>query len=203
MRNLLALSIFPGFIIALGANAAAEPLLILVHNYANVDPTVLKQAEKSAAAALGTGGVEVHWLDCPETGGASQQCQNPADPPVLALQLLPANASRRGAPSSSLGFAIPPEPGQFGSFAGVFYDRVEKLGSRGFSEPVILGHAMAHEIGHLLLGVEGHSDRGIMKAEWHANELEQAKDRTLSFNPMQRSRMRQNVTRRLAANSTP
>jgi hypothetical protein len=203
MRNLLALSIFPA-IIASGANAVAEPIVILVHNYAGVDQTVLRQAERSAARVLATGGVQVHWLDCPETGRASQQCQNPPDPPVLVLQLLPAGASRRGAPSGSLGFAIPPSPGQFGSFAGVFYDRVERLSSRGFSEPVILGHAVAHEIGHLLLGVEEHSDRGIMKAEWHPHELQQTVEQTLNFNAMQRSRIRQNVTRRLlASKSTP
>jgi hypothetical protein len=198
MRNLLALSIFPA-IIASAANAFAEPILILVHNYANVDPTVLKQAERSAARVLGTAGVQVKWLDCPETSQALEQCQNPPDPPVLALELLPASASRRGAPSGSLGFAIPPEPGQFGSFAGVFYDRVRNLSSRGFSEPVILGHAMAHEIGHLLLRIEGHSDSGIMKAEWHPRELQRAENGTLGFDGAQRNSITQTLKARLLA----
>jgi hypothetical protein len=198
MRNLLALSIFPA-IIASGANVVAEPILVLVHNYAGLQPTLLKRAERSAARVLGTGGVQVNWLDCSQTPQASQQCQDPPNPSALVLHLLPSRATRRAAPSGSLGFAVPPEPGQFGSFAGVFYDRIERLGSRGFNEPVILGDAMAHEIGHLLLGLEAHTDSGIMKAEWHRRELEEAANGTLVFDALQRNRIMQTLKARLLA----
>jgi hypothetical protein len=30
----------------------------------------------------------------------------------------------------------------------------------------VLGHAMAHEIGHVLLGTDAHSVGGLMKARW-------------------------------------
>jgi hypothetical protein len=33
-----------------------------------------------------------------------------------------------------------------------------------------LGHAMAHEIGHLLIGVNSHSDQGLMRPEWNPYE---------------------------------
>ena len=33
-----------------------------------------------------------------------------------------------------------------------------------------LGHAMAHEVGHLLLGVHSHALSGLMTADWHALE---------------------------------
>jgi hypothetical protein len=202
MRNLLALSIFPA-IIASGANAVAEPIIVLVHNYAGMDETLLKGAERSAARILGTAGVQVQWLDCPETGQAPQQCQDQPQPSVLVLHLLPAGATRRAAPSGSFGFAVPSEPGQFGSLAGVFCDRVEWLGSRGFIESVILGHAIAHEIGHLLLGIEGHSESGIMKAEWHPRELQQATNGTLSFDAAQRNRIRQMLKARFSAAHIP
>jgi hypothetical protein len=202
MRNLLALSIFPA-IIASGTNAVAEPILVLVHNYAGVETTLLKRAERSAARVLQTGGVQVNWLDCPEAAQAAQQCQDPPYPSALVLHLLPATASRRAEPSGSLGFAVPPDAGQFGSFAGVFYDRVERLASRGFNEQVILGHAIAHEIGHLLLGPGGHTINGIMKAEWHRKELEQATNGTLGFDAVQRNSITQTLKARfLAAHMT-
>jgi hypothetical protein len=198
MRNLLALSMFPA-IIASGANAVAEPILVLVHNYAGVQATLLKRAEQSAARVLATGGVQVSWFDCSQAAQASQQCQDPPNPSALVLHLLSSRATRRAAPSGSLGFAVPPELGQFGSFAGVFYDRVERFGSRGFNEPVILGHVMAHEIGHLLLGLEGHTDGGIMKAEWHRRELKEATNGTLGFDAVQRNSIMQTLKARLLA----
>jgi hypothetical protein len=190
---------FPVLIITSGVNAVAEPILVLVHNYAGVEPAVLKRAERTAARVLSTGGAQVHWLDCQQNSQEPEQCQNAPDPSVLVLHLLPAGVTRRAAPSGSLGFAVPSEPGTFAAFAGVFYDRVKRLSSRGFSEPVILGHAIAHELGHLLLGIERHSEDGIMKAEWHSKELEQAENATLVFNAGQRSRIRQNLRARVVA----
>ena len=199
MRNQLAAWIFPMLIITSGVNAGAEPILVLVHNYAAVESAVLEQAEKTAARVLETGGVQVHWVHCPQNSEQLQQCDKEPDPSVLVLDVLPAGVTRRGAPSGSLGFAVPSKLGEFGAFAGIFYDRVKQLSSGGFSEPVILGHAIAHELGHLLLGFEGHSEDGIMKAEWHPKELKRAENATLVFEAGQRSRIRQNLRTRLRA----
>jgi len=191
--SLLARSTVPALLIVLTGNVGAEPIVVLVQSYAKIDPRVLRRAEESAARVLATGGVQAHWLECSESPQVRQQCQNPSRVPYFVVQLLPAGVTRRAAPTGSLGFAVPSERGHVGSFAGVFYDRVEKLSSRGFSEPTILGHAIAHEMGHLLLGVEGHSDRGIMKAEWRPKELEQAVNGLLGFDPAQRRRIQQNL----------
>ena len=40
--------------------------------------------------------------------------------------------------------------------------------------PVILGHAAAHEIGHLLLGSNSHSPFGLMRARWSGQDLQNA-----------------------------
>jgi hypothetical protein len=140
---------------------------------------------------------------CQEKSEQPKQCEYEPEPSVLVLHVLPAGVTRRAAPSGSLGFAVPSKPGEFGGFAGVFYDPVKRLSSRGFSEPVILGHAIAHELGHLLLGFEAHSNEGIMKAEWHGKELKRAENATLVFDPRQRSRIRQNLKTRLSAAHIP
>jgi hypothetical protein len=49
----------------------------------------------------------------------------------------------------------------------VFYDRVSD--PHAFPKdvvPKILGHVLAHEIGHVLQGISRHSDTGVMKANW-------------------------------------
>jgi hypothetical protein len=78
-----------------------------------------------------------------------------------------------------------------GHIAYVFYDRIELI-ARAFlnlsREPgtddmynvVLLAHAMAHEMGHLLLPY-GHSPTGLMRAVWNANDMRLAMDRRLNF----------------------
>src|SRR5262245_54922394 len=75
--------------------------------------------------------------------------------------------------------------------AYVFYDRVERVarthlhtgrrtGTYDFDDVVVLAHAMAHEIGHLLLPY-GHSATGLMRANWDEADLLRAVHRKLNF----------------------
>jgi hypothetical protein len=47
----------------------------------------------------------------------------------------------------------------------LFYDRVLTAASAAVT-PYLLGHVLAHEIVHLLQGIEQHSASGLMKARW-------------------------------------
>jgi hypothetical protein len=44
--------------------------------------------------------------------------------------------------------------------------------SAGVDAPRLLGRAIAHELGHLLLGRTQHSESGIMRAAWSRQELQ-------------------------------
>jgi len=49
----------------------------------------------------------------------------------------------------------------------VYCDRVQTMISgRELSARFILGHILAHEIGHVLLRTDAHADTGLMKAHW-------------------------------------
>ena len=78
-----------------------------------------------------------------------------------------------------------------GRVAYVFYNRVERIArtrlnmSRQVERDdlynlIMLAHAMAHEIGHLLLPY-GHSATGLMRAEWDAKDMRLALDGRLNF----------------------
>ncbi len=54
----------------------------------------------------------------------------------------------------------------------------------------ILGHGVAHEIGHLLLGTNSHAASGIMRARWQIRELTSASKGTLLFSDVQSRQMR-------------
>lgn len=184
-------------ILAIAPGAMARPMVVFVRDYAGVAPKILRRAEAEAARITRTAGIELRWLHCPPTGDV-QQCRDTADNRTLILDLLGAQSTRRNGDAGALGFASPPESGPFWSYAGVFCDRVEALDSPVAGRAVVLGHAMAHEIGHMLLGVGGHASDGIMKAEWQKRELWRAARGDLIFSASQRKRILDNVAQRLA-----
>ncbi len=61
----------------------------------------------------------------------------------------------------ALAYALPYE----GIHIRVFLDRVEQtVGPRAL--PYLLAHVLVHEIGHILQGINRHSETGVMKAHW-------------------------------------
>jgi hypothetical protein len=68
-----------------------------------------------------------------------------------------------------------------GRLAYIFYNRVEHVAA-GTEVDVaqVLGHAMAHEIGHLLLPA-GHSATGLMRGDWSKDNLREAVRERLLF----------------------
>jgi hypothetical protein len=72
-----------------------------------------------------------------------------------------------------------------GRIANVFYDRVMHASTLwGLFSVEVLGDAIAHEMGHLLLGA-GHSSQGIMKADWTSSDLRLASRGALRFSSEQ------------------
>lgn len=77
-------------------------------------------------------------------------------------------------------------------------DCVEKVSQgRESMKALILGHVMAHELGHLLLGAGSHSATGLMHVPWHKKELEMVAQGSLLFTSWEGEKMRQQVLSRL------
>ncbi len=56
----------------------------------------------------------------------------------------------------------------------------------------ILGLAVAHEIGHALMGTNTHSSRGIMRARWYPKDLQEESRYPAYFTEEQIDRMHRN-----------
>jgi hypothetical protein len=64
----------------------------------------------------------------------------------------------------------------------IFADRVRwSAGTRAGAEAALLGYVMAHEIAHVLQGVDRHSDTGVMKAHWTPGDRDAILDGRLEF----------------------
>ena len=81
-------------------------------------------------------------------------------------------------------------PDLTGCWAAVSYRRVEDLALKADVSPgLVLGKAMAHELGHLLLGL-AHSATGIMRAELDDGDFEPGRLPSLVFLAAQQERLR-------------
>jgi hypothetical protein len=94
-----------------------------------------------------------------------------------------------------LGYAFPWT--RNGVHAIIMYDRIETAAvSEASSVDKILGSALAHEVGHVLLRSEQHSQSGVMKAVWSRADYQRLAVRQLEFLPYQAVMLREEVRRR-------
>jgi hypothetical protein len=196
----------PGFGVlasSLGAAETRSKITVFVYNYAAVSSEVLALTEAEASRIYQQAGIEIEWLDCPlATKDASQfpACQVPPGPTKLALRILsqPMTERLRQA-EDSFGFAMIPDDGTFAVVANVFsYDAEQLANRRGMRHGVILGHLVAHELGHLLLGAGSHSSHGIMHVPWRLKELETIAQGLMVSRPEEAEEMQTNIRRRVA-----
>lgn len=161
-------------------------ITVRVYNYAGALRGTLLQAEEESSRIFHEAGVEVAWFDCPTTHAEEEKypaCALPLGAMAVDLKVLPAFMAERLRPGrEEMGRALTSARAGIASTAWVFYERVEQAAaSQVASQSQILGHAMTHEIGHLLLGSEQHSHGGIMRANWDRKCLEEASRGQLFF----------------------
>jgi hypothetical protein len=181
-----------GFVL-LWSEMAAETrpvLTIQVSNLADVDGMMLIQAEKTAAAIFEKTGVEVRWTE-PAAGGTFPLSH-------IQLKILP-NSRRLDLPDKfpDRAMGLTPGSGPDRQSVYVFCERMEALAKKRVADAAqILGHVIAHEIGHLLLNDQSHSAAGIMRADWNLWDLQNASYGYLLFTPRQAKAIREEAGRR-------
>jgi len=184
---------------AIPSGQAKDKQLVLVFNTAPVTPQVMIEAEKQASRIFREGVIELQWMNCPTPLAGHPEtdpCPKPLNESPLYLHVL----ASAGAFPNERALAHAATAPEGGVRATVFFDRVQKFMTT--SHPpcnlaAMLGHVMAHEMGHLLLSLSGHSSKGIMIGPWGAKELQQAAQGELLFTPAEAAKMREAVTQRV------
>jgi len=123
---------------------------------------VLAQAKATVARIYAQIGVKVMWC----SGGR-------ANIPVQFDIGIPSTVH-----PGALAYAMP--YAKSGTRIHVFFDRLPDPGSQRLAG-ALLGHVMAHELGHVLEGLSRHADLGVMKAQWDYLDFDQMRVRPLSF----------------------
>ena len=156
---------------------AAEPteqsdITVRTYDTFGVKESVAEEARAAARMLLADAGVRVRWRECrtPGRAGAASKdaCSDRVAPRELIVRII--LTPRTILDPEILGYSFVDRERGRGTLATVFADRIRDLAVQlQVPQSVLLGRAMSHEIGHLLLGTVTHSLRGVMRGHWSAN----------------------------------
>jgi hypothetical protein len=149
------------------------PVHVIARLYttAQVADSVKNAALTVATGALIAGGIHLRWRDC----DLADACAMAPARGELVVRLVgsPRTAPKpRGEGGSDprrlvLGHAFIDTRERSGVLATVFLEHVELIAALSETDAaLLLGRTIAHELGHLLLGTNAHSVRGLMRAQW-------------------------------------
>jgi hypothetical protein len=148
------------------ASSGPDPQLIVrMYSFPGISTWLIGAAESEASRVLQGANVELTWVDC-ATVGLSDFCAGPQLPTELVVRIIPKALPQ--ASKTALGMATSSEPS---AAAFIFFDRVVAVRTHARLLPTILGRVVAHEIVHLLWPKEGHSELGLMRGQWSADDL--------------------------------
>jgi hypothetical protein len=210
MKKTLANAVIAAWILTGGLGrigwAAAAPatdsparLTVNVRNYAKLDRKTLVRAGEVAHRILQRGGIEATFIPlAPE-----ERYQEGSTPGSLnfSIKVLSREMTEKlHLPTTNMGLAPGEEHERTEAFvfAHKAADLAQKQTDASLAE--ILGHAMAHEIGHLFN--LRHCPLGIMHGDWDQRELYNMTMGRLNFSPEEAEQIRAEVTRRTHPSQT-
>ena len=151
-------------------------VVVRIYNYAGAPADELAAAEAQAVRLLEEAGVATEWRICPDPTKAAElpvECKSTGLPREFWVNLLPRKMTKGIQVSPhTFGLTLHDPTGRTGQVSWVFYARVREAAKEGpATVPQLLGHAFAHELGHLLFGNTEHSPEGLMRACWGEKEI--------------------------------
>jgi hypothetical protein len=204
----LALSVFLVLASASSTSGAVldvpvTPLIVRLYGPRDVPPADSESALRETAEILAEAGLALQWMACPLNAAASHRCAIPLGSAELAVRLVtgnqqPSSSSSRPLP---LGYSLVDGSTQGGSLATIYLDRVRWLASAATADlAALLGRAIAHEIGHLLLGTTQHGRFGVMRAIWSREAVRNSRSGEWRFSVHEARQLRAAVLARTATN---
>jgi hypothetical protein len=189
-----------GFLLALCASryagGASAKIQIVVYDGAALGQKTLSAAEDLTGKILLTSGLEAQWSAGPTSDlgrlgmdfspPARGACSSPLVPVPLRVQILA--RALAGVPAQMLGFSLP--CAVTGFQITMFADHVAKVSQMPLPTfQRVLGYALAHELGHVLLHSAEHDDSGLMKAAWSKSDWQRAAFSIIPFSTGQTRRI--------------
>jgi hypothetical protein len=184
---------FTLFVPAAAAPAEIVRPQLVVRSYAiaPVSPAAWLAAKREVADVLHDAGIDVAWIDCggtPPGPDGRARCDAPLQRDEVAVRLVRRFQPAYAGPLPLGESLVDPRLG-WGTLATIYVDRVEWLARQGHANSgTLLGRALAHELGHLLMG-SAHTT-GLMRPCWTRDDLLRARAADWTFSAADAARLR-------------
>lgn len=171
-------------------------LRVRLYDASKVAFTTIDDALGGATAILKDAGVTPEWMRCgvaPSVDGPDP-CTIPLAAPELVVRVVRMKPGKPRTRVLPLGDAFVDTRARAGALATIYWDAVDSLArATGCSLTMLFGRAIAHEVGHLLLGTDGHSVRGIMRAVWTSDQVQENRPADWRFSSDDEARIRKAI----------
>jgi hypothetical protein len=171
------------------AQTADRPTVrVRLHDDVGVPAAALERAKRDAVLIYERSNIALEWI---EQGSSLSH--------ALIVRIIAKPIGMKSRNRAVIGIA-PGSREARGQLAFLFYERIQDFSEAlELNVAVMLGQAMAHELGHLLLPYDAHSASGVMRGKWDRAQARAATSGTLTFNPDQARLIRE----RLSASASP
>jgi hypothetical protein len=168
---------------ASAAVALLDGVTVRVYDAAGLAEDLKQSAFAAATRTLAAASIGIHWEHCERS---DRICTSPLTPGQFVVRIVrtqkPAAALARE--GLALGDAHVDSTARSGVLATIYADRVLLLAAAsGIDAATLLGRAIAHEMGHLLLASNVHSTHGLMRARWSRDDLRRGRGADWMFTP--------------------
>jgi hypothetical protein len=160
---------------------------VRVYSSTNLAAGTQRASLEVAQATFAAASVQIVWKVC-----ALVACDTPLSPTELVVRLvqLPDRAG-----DHHLGDALIDPEKRTGVLATVYVNRTMRLARElEIDHDKLLGRAIAHEIGHLLLATNTHAPSGLMRELWSHDELQRARREDWVLQPLDAAAILQRLT---------
>lgn len=168
-----------------------DSLLVRIYDNAGILTGELASALRTTHDILRRADLSVDWVQCRarRDGPVPAVCDQPLSSSDVVVRLIEGSDKESGE-RRALGYSLFDSNGISG-FATVYVDRVDWLARRAqYARAPLLGRAIAHEIGHLLLRSNAHTQSGLMREVWTAEQVVRNRREDWTFSPDQNGDIR-------------
>jgi hypothetical protein len=164
--------LFSVFCLLIPRTAASAPparveVVARVYNTARVDAAIAEEALATATRLMTAGAIDVAWRNCDVPDACTTVPER-----EFVIRLVRSRAREVDGAPLVLGEASIEVNARTGVLATIYVDRVERMAALSEADTAsLLGRAIAHELGHLLLATNTHSPSGLMRAQWTLSDV--------------------------------
>lgn len=182
--------------------AADVPVVIRLYTPASVHRTVIDHIETETSRVFAAAHFELRWEERAAQGHVMRELQDPirsvrmhandcATGTNYSITVQITDRFDRRFRPKAVGFSLPFAPA--GVRVTIFYDRVALIASNsGVRIWRVLAAMLSHEIGHILIGTDGHGET-IMRPEWDSGDFQALSGPLPAIDPHDASLMHRHI----------